>query len=428
MANICVTSLVIARCMLTAAAADTAQATTGPPEQEPAVHEHSEATSSGWMLMHDGALFLTFNRQGGDRGLSEFKAQNWWMTMATHRLGPGQVTFKGMFTAEPLTVTPRGYSQLFQMGEAYNGLENIDYQHPHELIAQLAAVWRVPLRGSIGLTISGAPVGEATLGPVAFMHRQSASENPTAPLAHHTLDSTHISEGVVAARIDRSAWAIEASAFHGREPDQFRYSPKPGALDSWATRIWFGPSPAWLAQVSYGFLKQPEQLEPGDVRKATASISWIHGGSNSLAVTAAVGRNWRIFDTNTTAFLSEALLGRGGNAAYARIEVLQVTTEHLMFPTVLHRPHPGEFVDVLGAFTGGFVRRVPAPEALEIGLGADVTFYNVPKRLVASAQYTMYGAHPVSVHVFLRIRPRPSAMGRLWNMVMSGPTRPAGMH
>ena len=40
-------------------------------------------------------------------------------------------------------------------------------------------------------------VGEATLGPTAFMHRESARDNPQVPLAHHDLDSTHISEGVI---------------------------------------------------------------------------------------------------------------------------------------------------------------------------------------------------------------------------------------
>src|SRR5438552_16122761 len=125
------------------------------------------------------------------------------MTMGSHDLGRGQITLKGMFSAEPLTATARGYSELFQMGEAYNNLENIDRQHPHDMFMQLAAAWRIPLGESTAFTISGGPVGEATLGPVAFMHRPSAAENPVAPLAHHELDSTHIAEGVVAARVDQ---------------------------------------------------------------------------------------------------------------------------------------------------------------------------------------------------------------------------------
>ena len=41
------------------------------------------------------------------------------------------------------------------------------------------------------------PGAEPALGPVTFMHRESASENPAAPLSHHEQDSTHTSFGVV---------------------------------------------------------------------------------------------------------------------------------------------------------------------------------------------------------------------------------------
>lgn len=283
--------------------------------------------SDGWMVMNGGVLFGTYNNQGSARGQSEFKSQNWFMTMAQRKVGPGQLTLKGMFSAEPLTLTSRGYSEIFQTGEAYNRLENIDYQHPHDLFMQLAAVWRVPLGGSTGLTLAGGPAGEATLGPPAFMHRQSAAENPTAPLSHHTFDSTHLVEGVVAVGVDRGPWAVQGSVFNGREPDQHRYDIEFGALDAWATRVLFRPSPAWLAQVSYGFLKEPEELEPGDVRRTTASLSWRRAsGPDYFAVTAAVGHNQRIYDTNTTAFLTEATLHRGKNSVYTRIEVLQVTS------------------------------------------------------------------------------------------------------
>ena len=88
---------------------------------------------------------------------------------------------------------------------------------------QLAAVWRMPLGDGLALTLAGAPVGEPALGPVAFMHRASAAENPTAPLGHHTFDSTHIALGVVTAAVDRGPWVVEASVFNGREPDENRW-------------------------------------------------------------------------------------------------------------------------------------------------------------------------------------------------------------
>jgi hypothetical protein len=33
----------------------------------------------------------------------------------------------------------------------------------------------------------------------------------------------------------------------------------------------------------------------------------------------------------------------------------------------------------------------------------------------------MYASHPVSFHVFFRLRPPADAMGRMWNMRMSQP-------
>src|SRR5262249_2050229 len=150
------------------------------------------------------------------------------------------------------------YSQLFQMGEAYNKLENIDRQHPHDFFGQLAAGWRVPLRSRGAGPFFGGPVGEGTPGPGAFLHRPSAPQNPTAPLGHHTFDSTHVAQGVVGMGVDAGPFTLEGSAFHGREPDQYRYGVTPGALDSWATRLWFR-SGEWIAQASYGFLHQPEE-------------------------------------------------------------------------------------------------------------------------------------------------------------------------
>jgi hypothetical protein len=181
--------------------------------------------------------------------------------------------------------------------------------------------------------------------------------------------------------------------------------------------------------VSFGYLHQPEQLEPGDIRRGTASVSWTHGSaSDYLAVTAAFGRNWRVFDTNTNAFLSEATWHRNANSLYTRVEVMQVTSEHLMFPTVVHTPHPGELIDILTEATAGAVRDLPIAGPLEIGIGGDLTLYDVPQRLQTSKQFTMYGANPTSFHVFLRIRPRSPAMGHMWNSTMAGPAMSSPLH
>ena len=68
------------------------------------------------------------------------------------------------------------------------------------------------------------------------------------------------------------------------------------------------------------------------------------------------------------------------------------------------------------SLTLGAVRELSHWRHFEIGGGADVTGYVVPDSLRPS-----HGDHPVSFHVFLRIRPPAGHMGRMWNMRMAQP-------
>src|SRR4029077_8148328 len=177
-------------------------------------------------------------------------------------------------------------------GEALDGHPLTDRQHPHDLFMQIAAVWRLPLNPSTGLTLAGAPAGEPALGPVAFMHRASAADNPTAPLSHHTFDSTHVSFGVVTAALDHGPWLLEGSLFNGREPDDNRWDFDFGRLDSFSGRLWYRPNDEWEFQASSGRLVAPEELEPGNIVRSTASASWTQkNGAAISSVTAGFGRN-----------------------------------------------------------------------------------------------------------------------------------------
>jgi hypothetical protein len=277
---------------------------------------------------------------------------------------------------------------------------------------QLAAAWRVPVGNRSGLTLAGGPRGEATLGPVAYRHRPSSSENPTAPLSHHLYDSTHITTGVLMVGLDRGPVAIEGSWFRGREPDENRYNLDTGRPDSWAARVWFRPGHEWTIQGSHGYLHEPEQLEPGDQRRTSASVSWLRAnGSNFTALTAAVGRNERRY-SRLRALLLELTRKVGRTSLYGRFEDLTVETEILLFPEIVHQPHPGELVDPIRALTGGAVRDVADVRGFTVGIGGDVSVYQVPPLL----KFT-HGERPVSFHVFVRVRP-PSRGGRMWNMTM----------
>jgi hypothetical protein len=403
-------SVVVWACIAGAAAVASGQS----PTEEDA-HRPHDAVDVGWQLMLDGVVFATFDHQGGRRGAQEFESQNWFMAMGTRRLPRGTLTLSGMVSAEPLTVGIAGYSEIFQEGEAYHNLQVTDRQHPHDLFMQLAAAWRLPIGQQVSLTVAGGPRGEPALGPAAFMHRASSAENPAAPLSHHIFDSTHTTTGVVTLGLDRGPLAIEGSVFRGREPDEDRYDLDLGALDSWSARVWCRPNKEWAIQVSHGYLHEPEQLEPGDQRRTNGSVSWFRERpSGFTAVTAAVGWNVRHYST-VHALLAEVTHQSSATSVYARIEDLTVETEILLFPEIVHRPHPGELVDPIREITSGVVRDLANVHGFQMGVGGDVSFYGVPDLL----KFT-HGDHPVSYHIFLRVRP-PARGGRMWNMTMGQP-------
>ena len=388
-----------------ASASSLAQSTQPQPAHQ---HDTMAMSDRSWHVMQDGIAFLTFNQQGGPRGGREVQSQNWWMGMATHPAGGGQLSFNLMLSLEPWTTGRDGYREIFQAGEALDHVAVIDRQHPHDFLMQAAVVWRRPLVRGYTLTVAGAPVGEPALGPVAFMHRSSAAEFATAPLAHHTLDSTHIAMGVATAGVERGPWQVEASLFHGHEPDDDRWDlMDAGRLDSWSARGWYRPSPSWSFQISHGLLNEPETLESGDIRRTTASGSWTHRRpSRSDAITLAYGRN-NNEGADFSAVLAESTHTFGRNTFYGRFEAVQVETDLLRFGIhafvggkKAHVPDDVGRVDVVRAFTVGAVRSVARWSDWDFAAGGDLTAYGVPSVLKPT-----HGNHPLSVHIFFRVRP-----------------------
>ena len=359
-------------------------------------HEQMHMSPAGWHFMEDGVVFALFNQQGGPRGGREFVAPNWWMGMAMRDKGRHQFNLSAMLSLDAATVGRKGYRELFQAGEALDGQPVIDRQHPHDLFMQLSGSWRIQLNSTTALTFAGGPVGEPTLGPAAYMHRPSASGLVFAPLGHHTFDSTHISFGVATASLDRGRWTIEGSVFNGREPDDHRWDFDFGAMDSAAGRVWFRPSREWEFQVSSGRLRNPEELEPGDVTRTTASGSWFRLRGDSLgAVTAGYGVNVE-HGERRKAFFGEFTVERGRHSLSARLNVQQLKGNV-----------------TVADMTAGATRRVASWRGFDGAVGAHVTFPAVPDTLRPD-----YCSRPVSFEIFFRLRV-PAGMGRMWNMRMS---------
>ncbi len=349
----------------------------------------------GWEFMAHGAIFVDYNQQGGPRGAGKAESVNWGMLMEQHRLGAGTILLRQMFSGESLTSPHPGFPELFQTGETYHGEPLVDHQHPHNLFAELSLFYRLPLTRRLSWELYGGPSAEPALGPVTYMHRQSASELPLAPLGHHLQDSTHTSFGVVTSGFVIERVKIEASAFNGREPNEERWSMQLGALDSWSGRVSAAPSHDWTAQYSIGRLEHPEALEPGSQWRQTASLEYNRplGGGN-WATSVIWGRVHKLATgTNLNSYLLESTLNfRRRNYAFSRLELVD---KDELFPEAL--VHPAYRI---GAYTFGGERDLIQDRAWQLGLGADVTFYSKPAALDAA-----YGNRPVSFQIFLRMRP-----------------------
>lgn len=353
-------------------------------------------------MLH-GEAFVNSAQQSGPRGADKIFSTNWIMPMAQRKLGRGKLTVKAMLSFEPATVTQQQYPELFQQGETAFGRPIVDGQHPHDFISELAAVYDYKFGEHTLLTLYAAPMGDPAMGPLAYPHRTSASEDPVAPLSHHLQDSTHVADDVITLGVAHRAVRLEASGFHGREPDEFRWNIDSGSIDSWSGRVTVSPAANWCLQYSLAQLHSPEAMSPdADVRRMTASVTYnrpLAGGN--WASLLVWGRNRDIKNSNVgNGYLFESTLNfKRRNYAWTRIENADRTNELLLG----HNPEPPDFQERyfarVQAYTAGYDREVGHMPHLSTAIGGQLTWYGVPETLKGD-----YGAHPLGVILFLRFR------------------------
>ena len=366
--------------------------------QEHHGHQHDASPGPGWAWASSARVYFGANLQ--ERKFTDFyyvESQNWFMAEAGHRVGAGRFMLHTMISLEPVTLRRLGSAQVFQTGETLDDGPLIDYQHPHDFFMAIEARYERPIGERGRVWVSAAPVGAIALGPTPFMHRTSADHNPTAPLAHHNLDSTHVTRSVISGGAAHGAFSLEASIFKGLEPDENRWDLDMGVPDSWSARIAWTKGP-WRAQFSGADLTTPDTIEPFvDVVQLTSSLEYAGTVRNRpLAITVAAGRN-REFYGNLDAALVEATWRPSPLwVTYVRGEVVE---KNILTAGGLHPPgftHPHIFSTV-GALTAGLVREVHDSRAGNFSAGLDFTAHWVDPNLVDS-----YGEHPFSIHASLR--------------------------
>lgn len=349
-----------------------------------------------WMTMAHGYANLVYDDQGGKRGTDKTFGEGMLMGMATRPLGDGTWGIRAMVSPDPL-MGKNGYPLLLQTGETANGRDHlIDRQHPHDLFMELATTYSLPVgKDSSVFGYIGYP-SEPALGPAAFMHRGSGADNPEAPITHHWLDSGHVTFGVATAGYVWQNWKVEASVFNGREPDQLRWNFDRLRLNSYAGRVTWNPNANWSMQISQGFIKSPESLEPNiNQNRTTASATYnkpLEKGNWQTTMAWGMNNN-NPGHTSNALLLETSVSWQDKHTVFSRAEWVQ-KDELFEAPA----PQAGTQYNV-GKLSVGYIYDIPLAEHLKIGIGGLGSVYALPQGLDQT-----YGRDPASAMAFIRLK------------------------
>jgi hypothetical protein len=376
------------------------------PDSSPIYAKMKMKDSDMWML--HGMIFPRYTATGSDRDVSadgkgsssRLDAPSMFMLMYSHPLNNNsQLGAHVMMSLDPLIEKGYGYPLLYQSGETYGGAALHDRQHPHDLFDELSVTYSRKIgNGSSAYLYMGYP-GEPALGPPAFVHRISAMDYPDAPIGHHWVDATHITFGVITAGYARDKWKIEGSIFNGSEPDENRYNFDSPKLNSYSARLSWNPNKNLALQISHGFLKEPESLEPGiNIRRTTASLIYNKplGEDSNWATSLIWGNNDPNHGPSSNAYLAETAYQKKRNTLFLRAERVQKSGHELVLAPSLE-----ETLFPVNAVSVGMVHDIKHGKGVDVGLGAQLTYGNNP-----SALNSYYGGNNhLGFQLFLRIRP-----------------------
>ncbi len=341
-------------------------------------------------LMFHLNQFMVYSSTSGQRGKSRLTGPGYWMlTYGNDLTTTNHLTIDIMGSPEQLTVSEKGTPQLLQT-------DHIDNMHAHDTV--MAFEFRDAL--AIGtdnkqqLTFMFAPRGEAAIGPVPFMHRESAEGNPDAPLGHSLQDGFHDASTVLGVEYRIASTTAEFTAFSGQNIT----SPFPlHRPDSYAVRL----NQDINGQVGIG-ASVADVLLPGDAGGAEHNqfiSAWlttahkIHEDTLKSSFIVASARTGH--DAFLTSLMEEAVYQRGKNNFYGRAEVLQITPAQLELTT----PSGSENAKWVEALTVGYERSLFEKNALHLLVGGSYT-----KDFVPSAFQPAYGSDPSGFKIYLRLK------------------------
>ena len=361
-------------------------------------HTGIHLASGDWSFMFHGNVDLVYSWQEEPRGDEKLFPAGMLMGVARRPIGNGTLQFKAMLSPDPL-MGKKGYPLLLASGETANGHDPlIDRQHPHDFFMELSASASQNIGPKTSLFLYGGLPGEPAFGPPAFMHRQSISASPEAPISHHWLDSTHITFGVLTAGLVHGNFKLEVSQFNAREPDEHRWNLETGRLDSTAVRLSWNPTANLSLQGSWGDFEEPEQLEPGvDQKRWSASGTYTRPMANGWwSTTLAWGRK-SLEGEDFDAFALESSVNWKDWTLFGRGEITE-NNELLPHHDDEEEDHHGEAFRV-GKVSLGLVRDFRLAQHLKFGVGGLYAFNFVPNELEEA-----YGGDPQGAMAFVRLK------------------------
>ena len=345
--------------------------------------------------------FVASIAEQGPRGRSDFSAPNMFMLDVGRTLGARHyLNIDLMGTLEKWTFPNDGSPELLQIGEQNeNGAPYVDAQHPHSSpLMGLTLSDAITLGEKNQLKVFIAPRGEATEGPVAFMHRPTGAVNPDVPLGHHIgQDVGHISSTVLGAALRAGDTTLEASTFNGTEPEPAKVDLPLAIPNSYAFRLTHRWTPRFygMASAAYALNPEPHDLDLNHVWRY--SISVYNDGGDLAGWTAHNAFIWGLVNfydhaSALNSFAEEAWLHRGSHDIWTRVEALERTADELQIASTA--PNEPRWV---GAATIGYAYALARAPGGEITLGASLTNDILPSEFRSA-----YGGDPWSAKIILR--------------------------
>lgn len=355
------------------------------------------------MVMLHGNAFAVQSARKSDRGRDAFAVPNMIMADVGTSVGDNHyVNLDLMATLEKWTFPKEGYPELLQIGESNEDeLPFIDAQHPHSSpIMGLTLSDTISLgRGKDHVKIWFAPRGEATEGPIAFMHRPTGMVNPDAPLGHHIgQDVGHITSTVIGGALRLGETTIELSTFNGREPEPTKVDLPVGAPNSYAMRLTRQFGDHLYAMASASYVKEPEHHDPDldHINRYSASIYGDKTYDSGWACHHAF--IWGLVNgydhaSALNSFAMEFWMSREAANFFGRLEHLQRTPNELL--VAASDPDDGRWVSAL---TLGYTHEIASWEGSSVGLGGSLT-----KDILPSEYRASYGDEALTGRLFLRV-------------------------